>query len=692
MPITATAQGKKFTFPDGTPPEQMGAAIDEFFSNQQQAPEQPAQQAVQQQPAEREFSSPRNRRAAMLREERERAQSLFQQFEAGEISSQDLTPSEVEQVRRARIDAIPEITGSFSQLSENLGFKEALAGLTAFDPDEFGRILQAADPNIGVVTTPEGERIAINRQTDEAFSINKTGPSLIDAVQFAGSAAALTPSGFAGGVLRQAGAAAGTQAALEAGQAAAGGEFDVAPVVLAGAAVPATAAALKGVQSGISKLRSNLNISAPTQQATTTGQQATAQAVDRPPLSLEPIDDVAPRKFHPLFGQESKNTTIIREALERGEGDKVAAGYVLDGSKKVVADPLARNVMKQGKEFGTFDPGKVALFSGSSKADKKAFGQMLDIVEAGMKNAKVAAERRPGQVVGDSLLKRYKHVQQVNRTAGRDVGKAAKALKGEDVDLTQAKAGFLDSLDATGVGVGAKGKLDFRGSTFEGDPGTEKLVSDLWKRLLSIEKSRDGLHIHRAKKFIDNKVDVGQRSASPITTDAERIALDLRSSINNSLRNASDEYRVANEIFSETIEPLKEFQRLSGRNFNPESANANEFVGKLSRRILSNVQSREPLIDVIHALENVGRKHGGKFNDDIATQIMFVEQLEKTFGTFAPTGIQGEIGKGVGRALRGDKTQVLIDATGKLIDKARGVSEDAALKSLREFVKKGAKK
>ena len=41
MPITATAQGKKFTFPDGTSPEQMGGAIDEFFAQQPAKTEQP---------------------------------------------------------------------------------------------------------------------------------------------------------------------------------------------------------------------------------------------------------------------------------------------------------------------------------------------------------------------------------------------------------------------------------------------------------------------------------------------------------------------------------------------------------------------------------------------------------------------------------------------------------------------------
>lgn len=35
MTITATAQGKEFSFPDGTTPEQMGEAIDGFFSQQQ---------------------------------------------------------------------------------------------------------------------------------------------------------------------------------------------------------------------------------------------------------------------------------------------------------------------------------------------------------------------------------------------------------------------------------------------------------------------------------------------------------------------------------------------------------------------------------------------------------------------------------------------------------------------------------
>lgn len=55
MPV-ATANGKKFSFPDGTTPEQMGQAIDEYFSQQQS---RPAQQALATPPPEAGINVPK---------------------------------------------------------------------------------------------------------------------------------------------------------------------------------------------------------------------------------------------------------------------------------------------------------------------------------------------------------------------------------------------------------------------------------------------------------------------------------------------------------------------------------------------------------------------------------------------------------------------------------------------------------
>ena len=61
MAITATAQGKTFTFPDGTQPEQMGGAIDEFFAGQQE--QQPVTQEQPEQKITEEAQQPTARTA-----------------------------------------------------------------------------------------------------------------------------------------------------------------------------------------------------------------------------------------------------------------------------------------------------------------------------------------------------------------------------------------------------------------------------------------------------------------------------------------------------------------------------------------------------------------------------------------------------------------------------------------------------
>ena len=164
----------------------------------------------------------------------ERTSELMAGIEAGQISSKDLTPVEVSRVQRARVDAIPEANvGSFRMLSSDVSFMSSLAAMTTFDPDEFGRILSRADPNIGIATTPEGERIALNNKTNEAVSINKLGPSMMDAAQLGISVAALAPAAALGGIVAPAVGAGLIQANIETGQALAGGEFDAEPIALA---------------------------------------------------------------------------------------------------------------------------------------------------------------------------------------------------------------------------------------------------------------------------------------------------------------------------------------------------------------------------------------------------------------------------------------------------------------------------
>ena len=158
--------------------------------------------------------------------------------------------------RRAAFEQAPEISMAGVQsimtpLPEDAGimrrigrgakeFATSAVGLTQFDPWEFGQTLMKQDPNIGVVQSPEGEFFAVNRATNRVVSLNKIGPSVIDAMQMLGAVApasrvasfATIPARIGGEVL--------TQSVIEGAQSLMGGEFNPEEVAIGAGVTAAT--------------------------------------------------------------------------------------------------------------------------------------------------------------------------------------------------------------------------------------------------------------------------------------------------------------------------------------------------------------------------------------------------------------------------------------------------------------------
>lgn len=117
------------------------------------------------------------------------------------------------------------------------------AFLATTNTEELGQILTSNFPNIGISQDPGGNFLATNNQTGAQVILNAPGLSRLDVLQGIGLAAAFTPAGrgaaLTGPALRGlAGKSAATQAAIETGQAIAGGEFDPEAVAIAGAVAP----------------------------------------------------------------------------------------------------------------------------------------------------------------------------------------------------------------------------------------------------------------------------------------------------------------------------------------------------------------------------------------------------------------------------------------------------------------------
>jgi hypothetical protein len=267
--------------------------------------------------------------------------------------------------------------------------------------------------------------------------------------------------------------------------------------------------------------------------------------------------------FFPIKNIVGKNTALkqkVAEKIKAGETDKPLANYMVSGAGKLKADPLAKESIKQG-----FDQSVIAAVKGSTKADKIKMSEMVDVMKKGKENALFAMKNRPSDIAGNSLLERINHVKTVNRTAGKQVDDAAKALKGKQVNFDQPINNFMDSLDEMGVRI-KELKPDFRGSDIEGLAGPEAAIKNIVKRLSSGKRGAtpDAHELHRMKRYIDEIVTYGKEGEG-LKGKTERILKSLRRDLDDTLDSNFPDYNTANTMYADTVSALDAFQDVAGR-------------------------------------------------------------------------------------------------------------------------------
>ena len=234
----------------------------------------------------------------------------------------------------------------------------------------------------------------------------------------------------------------------------------------------------------------------------------------------------------------------------------------------------------------------------------------------------------------------------------------------------------------------SNGKVNYKGSDLEGLEAPQKILNNLIKRMSEV--SDDGYELHRLKRFIDENVQYG-KTGDGLSGRAESIIKGFRKNIDALLDNSSSAYNTTNTIYADTRNAIDDFVTAAGAKFNPNSPNANARIGTLARRILSNAQSRTDVLNSLQILQDTAEKYGGKFTDDIVTQTVFINDLERLFGTQAPTSLAGEVSKGVQKA--GGIVGKLKSTTGIFdlalqlgaegVEKARGINEENLIKAIK---------
>jgi hypothetical protein len=406
----------------------------------------------------------------------------------------------------------------------------------------------------------------------------------------------------------------------------------------------------------------------------------------------------------------------VERALLSGSGDVITATKQLDPSappqSPVAIDyPAGKESIKQG-----FEDGFVAMVKESPEKAKKKMLAVLNIMEKGKQNFRYRDNNRPLKVVGDSIVSRIKVVREANRVAGKQLGQEAKNLKGQSLDYSGAVASFEDSLKELGVKFSPKDRtLSFQGSDFEGLKDPEGAIKRILGRMMS-ERGHDGTpnidayDLHRLKKFIDENVTYGS-DAGGLKGTAERVLKTFRHDINETLGAAFPEYARVNKQYSETIKAIDDFQDVAGQKMDLYGPYANDAIGGLARRLLSNAASRVPLKIAVKQLDDTAKKFmspGGKdivpyekisersgvkitdMDDDVIAQISFVDQLENILGPTARTSLFGDVDKAIDRGAQvasGGIGGAVIGLAADGLKYGRRINEKNAIKSIRTLLK-----
>ena len=294
--------------------------------------------------------------------------------------------------------------------------------------------------------------------------------------------------------------------------------------------------------------------------------------------------------------------------------------------------------------------------------------------------------------MGDAIVERLDVVVRTNREAGRNVDRTARGLRGQVVDFREPVSNFENQLKEYGVKI-VDNRPVFEGSRFGGTSTAvrqaQRIITDVYNKMHEAELRPSAYAVHDLKKYIDDMVDFGTSGGDSLG-QAEGILKSFRRGLDQSLDAQFDDYRIANDVYRETIEALNGFQDAAGRRIDfrsPDGASVASQVGQEARKLTSNRNTRVEFRNTLAEIDRVAAKYSPEpFDAKFGDLVSFANEIEKprVFGSSADTSLGGIMEANIPTSTPG-----LIDrGATALWNKVRPPPVNAAkLRQLREYIR-----
>ena len=400
------------------------------------------------------------------------------------------------------------------------------------------------------------------------------------------------------------------------------------------------------------------------------------------------IPEIADKKLLRIGGKadraEAAENALIEQIKSGGSDDALATLKVVNN--RIAPDKIGAEAVKQG-----FEPGLVQLVKTTNASTKAKMKDMLNLTKRIKANLRVSQDvGRPTDIVGDAVVDRIKFIRGSANDARLELNDIAKnELGGQSVNATRVIDRFQESMDKLDVRLieGADGvpKPVFRESLISKDRTSQKVIKDLID-LMSEGSAPDALRFHKMKRQLDNMIDFRKKSAGGLSEAGRNVLKDIRSSLNDAVREVNPRYAEVNDKLSSALTSLDDFKKVSGSTIDIFGEGSNKAIGQDLRGLMSNRKSRVNLENAVNNLDSTAANLGGLFNDNIKDLSTFANSLDDRFGAVAKTSLKGEVESAIRGGARDFVREKVVEKAAKGFENLRGVNEFSAFRSMEDLL------
>jgi len=347
---------------------------------------------------------------------------------------------------------------------------------------------------------------------------------------------------------------------------------------------------------------------------------------------------------------------VLSDEIKAGNINAGNIAKALDSDGSLIKNPRTKAAIKL---LGAGDEAySMAInFEKMNSATKKEAGRILDQVQANKNSGdpKFINKNRPANIIGQSIAKSANKLNDIKKGSGRLLGRIMELQDGKKtVNTKPARDSFIAALDEADIKV----VFDDKGRMIADTTSTLTNIDEVIKgnKLNTVLARVQGgkmsaKEAHKLKRNIRELVsfDPSAPGAVKVSIEIENAIKKLASDLGDSVSEVSKPYAKQNKIFSESIDALKKADKSLGNALMIGDELAEAKFGALSKRIATNISSKEQVIDMVNSLEEALVTHGKGSNVDIERLVQtvgFVEDIFKLEPQQARFGFQSRIAKG----------------------------------------------